>query len=134
VTVADAEHRVEARSHLDIAHEFLDNAESAFELGASRAAGSDAVLAGIRAKDAIAVAILGRTGKNRDHRDAVKELESALAGRSVANDAIRALDELLSSKTDVQYGTKAVTEAKVKSLLRRARRLVEIADEVVSQS
>jgi hypothetical protein len=80
------------------------------------------------------LAILGRTGKNRDHRDAVKELESALAGRSVANDAIRALDELLSSKTDVQYGTKAVTDAKVKSLLRRARRLVEIADEVVSQS
>ena len=59
------------------------------------------------------------------------ELRTSLAGRADAPAAEKALRELIAMKGDVEYGTKAPTLAQATTLVRRARTLVELADEIV---
>ena len=65
----------EARLHLAKAREFLDAAETSCDLGLNNAATSDAVISAINSKDAICLAITGRTGKSDIHAWAIEELK-----------------------------------------------------------
>ncbi len=129
--MAGVEHRGHARAFLAKAEEYLASAED--NLAASRytPAAGDAVHAGISAKDAILTALTGVTGKGKAHAAAAEELKTALGRRADAASAARALRELISAKTDVEYGTTLVTGAKAEPLVRRARTLVELATRVV---
>lgn len=60
-----------ARGHLSKAQEFLAEAKSALANGHLNAATSNAVIAGINAKDAICLVLVGKTSKADDHRQAV---------------------------------------------------------------
>lgn len=67
----------DARGHLRKAREFLDAAELELSVDLNTAAASSAVLAGVNAKDAICLRLVGRTAKSDDHRKAVPELAAA---------------------------------------------------------
>lgn len=90
----------DARTHLRKAREFLDASEMSLELGLFNAAASNAVTSGINAKDAICLALTGKTAKSDDHRNAVSELRQAgLSTRPLAS----TLERLLKLKTRSQY-------------------------------
>jgi len=65
----------EARLHLAKAREFLDAAGTSRDLGLNNAAASNAVISAINSKDAISLALTGRTGKSDNHAQAVEELK-----------------------------------------------------------
>ena len=67
----------------------------------------------------------------QNHAAAAGELRQALGQRPEAANAERALRELISAKSDVEYGTALVTAAKAEPLVRRAKTLVELAIQVV---
>jgi len=54
-----------------------------------------------------------------------------LGNRSSATAAAKALRELISAKTDVEYGTALITAAKAEPLVRRAATLVALAVDIV---
>lgn len=64
----------EARAHLAKAREFLEAAELTNDLQLFNAAASNAVTSGINSKDAICLALTGRTRKSDNHAEAVAEL------------------------------------------------------------
>ena len=76
----------EARLHLAEAREFLNAAETSRDLGLDNAAASDGVISAINSKDAICLALTGRTGKSDDHAQAVDELRRS-GGRRAGVDS-----------------------------------------------
>jgi HEPN domain-containing protein len=129
--MATAEQRNHAKAFLKKAEEYLASAEDNLAAGRNTPAAGDAIHAGISAKDAIVTALTGATSKGKDHATAAKELRTALAKRGQAAAAEKALRELISAKSDVEYGTSLTTAAKAEILVRRARTQVEIAVEIV---
>jgi uncharacterized protein (UPF0332 family) len=120
----------EARSlaHVAKAREFLDAAELNHDAGLPNSAVSNAVTAGINAKDAICLRTLGSTGKTDRHADAIKELMSTgEQGRQLAP----TLKRLLALKTPSQYAADTVTPAQAQKAVHWARRLVEVAEVTV---
>ncbi|HTO02002.1 MAG TPA: hypothetical protein VL068_15150, partial [Microthrixaceae bacterium] len=89
-----------AQAHLVKAREYLDSAEDDLGMDRFNAATSAAVHSGINSKDAICLALTGRTGKTERHLDAVSELTKAgPAGAAVANTAGR----LIKLKRKAEY-------------------------------
>lgn len=129
--MATAEQRSHARGFLRKAEEYLASAEDNLTAERHTPAAGDAIHAGINAKDAIAAALIGSTSKGQDHATAAKELRQALGQRPQAATAEKALRELLSAKSDVEYGVALVTAGKAQPLVRRARTLVELAIQIV---
>ena len=121
----------QARLYLSKAEEYLASAADNLSQERHTVCAGDAVHAGICAKDAIVTALTGQTVRGKDHTAAVKELRSALGRREMAADAERALRDLVGAKTEVEYSVEAVTAAKAKTLLRRAKTLVELARSIV---
>jgi hypothetical protein len=113
------------------AKEYLASAEDNLALDRPWAASGDSIHAGISAKDAIVTALLGATSKSRNHSDGVKELSTALGVRREAASADRAMRELTAAKPAVEYGVALTTPAKATAMVRRARFLVALADEIV---
>ena len=64
----------QARAHLVKARQFLDAAELTRDADLYDAAASSAVSAGINAKDAICLRLVGKTTKSEDRKRAVGEL------------------------------------------------------------
>ncbi len=122
-----AEHRGNASGFLSKAREYLTAADDSTTAGRHTAAAGDAIHAGIAAKDAIVTALTGSTRKGKDHATAVKELRQALGKRAAAFQAEKALRELLSVKSDVEYGAALVFAAKSGVPLRRAHIVVDVA-------
>jgi hypothetical protein len=117
-----------ARAHLAKAHEFLVAAEVELSGELYNAATSNAVLAGINAKDAICLRITGRTGKTENHSTAVTELAGAgNAGKDLATTFRR----LLGMKTVSQYQAGPVSPADARRAVAWATRMVDTADDVV---
>jgi len=125
----------EARKRLLIAEEFLEVAdlvvderdEDASPVYASAAA-SLAVLAGIAASDAACCAALQERSRSQNHHEA----EALLAqiepdGRRAAKD----LKDLLNLKDKAQYGFLPVSQRELTALMRKARQLVDFADEIL---
>ncbi len=120
-----------ARRYHRKARDYLDSAQDNLDLERMTPAAGDAIHAGISAKDAIVTALTGATTRSKNHAKAAGELRSAMAGRTDAATAERALRELIAMKGEVEYGTKVPTATQATSLVRRARGLVEIAEEIV---
>lgn len=129
--MAAPEHMNHARNFLSKAQEYLAAAEDSLAAGRHTPAAGDAIHAGISAKDAIVTALTGTTTKGKNHATAAGELKRALGKRPDAPDAERALRELISAKSDVEYGVALVTVAKANPLVRRARTLVDLAVQIV---
>jgi hypothetical protein len=126
-----AEHRNHARASLTKADEYLAPAEDSLAAERYTPASGDAIHAGISAKDAIVTALTGTTSRGKDYATAAREMRIALGKRDSAAAAEKALRELVSAKSAVEYGTALVTAAKAESLIRRARSLVEFAVEII---
>lgn len=89
-----------ARAHVAKAREFLTAAEISLEAGRANSAASSAVTAGINAKDAVCLHLVGVTGKTDRHEDAVKQLSrTGPTGKMLAPSFKR----LLGLKTPSQY-------------------------------
>lgn len=129
--MATADQRNHAKSFLSKAEEYVASAEDNLAVGRYTPAAGDAIHAGISAKDAIVTALTGSTSKGKDHATAAKELARALAKRTQATAAERALRELLAAKGEVEYGTALIGPTKAEPLVRRARTLIDLALEIV---
>jgi len=125
------EHMNHARNFLKKAQEYLAAAEDSLAAERHTPAAGDAIHAGINAKDAIVTALTGTTSKGKNHFAAAGELRRTLGQRPDAATAERAFRELISAKSDVEYGVALVTAAKAEPLVRRARTLVELAVQIV---
>lgn len=123
--------RNHARAFLTKAEEYLASAEDSLTAERHTPAACNAIHAGISAKDAIVTALTGSTVKGKNHATAASELRTALGKRDGAAAAEKALRELVSAKSAVEYGTALITAAKAEPLVRRARTLVELAVGVV---
>ncbi len=129
--MAEPEWRNQAKAFLDKAEEYLLAAQMSEEGQLWTAAAGAAIHAGISAKDAIAVALTGSTAKHQDHARAADELGVILGEDAEKPRAVRAIRDLLASKTDVEYTHRRTAEPKARLLVRRAETLVEIARRVV---
>jgi HEPN domain-containing protein len=129
--MASAEHMNHARNFLRKAQEYLAAAEDSLAAGRHTPAAGDAIHAGISAKDAIVSALTGTTSKGKNHAAAAGELKQALGKRPESPAAERALRELISAKSDVEYGVALVTVTKAEPLVRRAKTLVDLAVQIV---
>jgi hypothetical protein len=117
--------QAEAQAHLDKAREFAEAARAALDAGWHNAAASNAVTAGINAKDALCLAMAGRTTAADDHKLAVSELRSlGPAGAEPGN----ALDRLLGLKDRAQYDRRSVSATEAQAGIRRAVTLVQAAE------
>jgi HEPN domain-containing protein len=129
--MASAEHMNHARNFLTKAQEYLAAAEDSLAAGRHTPAAGDAIHAGISAKDAIVTALTGKNSKGKNHAAAAGELKQALGKRPESSTAERALRELISAKSDVEYGVALVTVTKAEPLVRRAKTLVDLAVQIV---
>ena len=118
-----------ARDHLAKAEEFLSEAQSALKSGHLNVATSNAVIAGINAKDAICLTLVGTASKSDDHRQAVPELRKA--GKEGAELA-PTLDRLLKPKTRAQYQSLPMAQKDAEVAVRQAGQLVAGAKAVLS--
>jgi hypothetical protein len=118
----------DAAAHVRKAREFLEAAQLSADLELFNAAASSAVTSGINAKDAICLALTGRTAKTENHTDAVTELRTA--GPSMAPHAAT-LGRLLRLKNRSQYQAADVARADALRAIDWATRLVEAAAEAV---
>jgi hypothetical protein len=87
------------------------------------------VLSGIAASDAACCAALGRRSRGDDHRQAASMLREIVDGDRAA----KALLDLLNLKDTAQYGLIPITQRELTVALRRAKRLLEFADDVLSR-
>ena len=123
----DAAVRLEqARAFLDVAQLIGDQDD---ELATPNVTASLAVLAGIAAADAVCCAALGQRSRSQDHRQAVDML-GLVSG--VGDTLARELSRLLATKDDTHYGILQVSGQRLAATLRRARNLVETAEEYLA--
>ena len=118
----------EARLHLTKAREFLEAADASRHLGLDNAATSDAVISAINSKDAICLALTGRTGKSDNHAQAVDDLKrSGPVGAELAP----TLSRLLNIKTRSQYASRSVSAADAGKAVEWASRMQATAEGAV---
>ncbi|WP_291048613.1 hypothetical protein [Herbiconiux sp.] len=110
----------EARLYLSAA-ELLDSGAAA----ENKVAGSNAILAGIAAADAICGLVLGERSAGDDHAQAISLLKKAT---HPSTKAANSLKRLLVQKTPVQYGADAISASEAADLIRWARDIVQEAD------
>lgn len=122
---AEAEQRIRvARVYLDLAEVALSSDQDE----ARNAAAGNAVLAAVAASDALCCFSLGRRPRGQDHRVAAELLEKVTPnGQQMA----KHLTAALAVKDSAHYGITFISQAKVKSALRSASRLVDAAERVV---
>lgn len=120
--------RDEARAHVAKAREFLEAAELADDLDLYNAATSSAVISGINSKDAICLALTGRSSETENHNDAVADLKAAgQPGRAVATSFAR----LLRLKGKSQYQAASISAADASRAIDWATRCLDVAKGVV---
>jgi len=123
----------DARKRLQDARKFLEIAEMVDDEPAVISAGvsaSLAVLAGIAASDAACCAALGLRSRGDNHDEAVAVLRRIRG----ATDAANALQRLLRIKNDAQYGLGAISASKRDAALRRAGKLVDLAEHTLANA
>jgi uncharacterized protein (UPF0332 family) len=126
----------DAREHLRKAKEFLEAAELNLDLDLFNAATSNAVVSGINAKDAICLALVGKTSKSEAHDQAVPELEAAGAGSQqhakTTERLATTLGRLLRLKNKSQYQELSVARTDAVSAVKWAQILVDAASDIVT--
>jgi hypothetical protein len=120
--------RAGARARLKEAHLYLSAAELLDSGGAAenKVAGSNAIMAGIAAADAICGLVLGERSSGDDHSQAIGLIRKAT---HPSTKAANSLKRLLTQKTPVQYGADAISASEAADLIRWARDIVLEADE-----
>ena len=119
----------EAQLHLSKAREFLDAAEGNRDRKLPNAATSNAIISAINSKDAICLALTGRTNKSDNHGEAVSELRRA--GRAGA-DLSATLNRLLKLKARSQYAPLSVASSSANKAVEWAQRMFSGAQDVVA--
>lgn len=116
-----------ARARLKEAHVYLSAAEllNSGKPAENKVAGSNAILAGIAAADAICGLVLGERSAGDDHAQAVDLLKRAT---HPSTKAANSLARLLTQKTPVQYGADAISATDAANLVKWARDVVNEAD------
>lgn len=116
-----------ARARLQEARVYLDMAELAGpgKAAGNKVAGSNAILAGIAAADAICGLVLGERSAGDDHAQAINLLKKAI---HPSTKAATSLKRLLTQKTPVQYGADAISATDAANLIKWARDIVHEAD------
>lgn len=123
MTPTDVDRRAsDARTLLEIGEALLAGTPDSSEL---KAAGLQAVHAGIAASDAICGRVLGFCSNGQDHREALSLLADATRSDHGASNN---LGRLLDAKTTVDYSPDLVSAKRAADLVRYARRLVERMD------
>lgn len=119
--------RAGARARLKEAHIYLSAAELLDSGGSaeSKVAGSNAILAGIAAADAICGLVLGERSASDDHAEAIGLLKRAT---HPSTKAATSLTRLLTRKTPVQYGVDAISSTDAANLIRWARDVLQEAE------
>ncbi len=124
--------RTQGRTRLDSAQKSLEVAELAAgedEIPASRSvAAALAILSGIASADAACCAALGRRSRGEDHREAAVLLRQIVPA---GDRAAKALIELLDLKDTAQYGLIPITPRELTTAIRRASRLLDLADDIL---
>lgn len=119
----------DAKAHLAKAAEFLDAANRSLEAGLFNAAASNAVSSGINSKDAICLALTGRTAKSDNHLDAAAELTRA-GGTAAA--LAPTMKRLLGLKNKSQYQAAPIARTDANKAVDWATRLHDGAKEIVT--
>lgn len=119
----------DAKAHLSKAQQFLLAAEVSLDGRLWDPAASNAILAGINAKDAMCLHLTGRTGKADNHQEAVRELKHA--GPVAAQNANH-LQRLLSLKALAQYQSRSVSAAKAAKAVHWATEMVDSAAVIIT--
>ena len=117
----------EARARLKEAQAYLELAGLGAASGSAaerRVSGSNAILAGIAAADAICGLTLGERSSGEDHAQAIPLLERAVGPRSKTVSSFR---RLVTDKTPIQYGVRPVSVADAAALLKWAKEIVDDA-------
>lgn len=117
----------EARARLKEAQAYLELAElgvASDSVAERRVSGSNAILAGIAAADAICGLALGERSSGEDHVQAAALLERAVRPRTKTVTSFR---RLLTDKTPIQYGVQPVSVADSAALLKWAKEIVDDA-------
>lgn len=120
--------KADAVSRLGQARGFLDAAEL-YQGDEPNVAASNAVLAAIAASDAACCAALGYHATGESHDEAVMHLQSVAPE---GPEAAKALRRALAVKSKAQYGLTSISGADRDTALRQARRLIGIAEKVIS--
>ena len=117
-----------ARNRLKEAHLYLSTAEmlDSGSAAENKVAGSNAILAGIAAADAVCGLVLGLRSAGDDHAQAVSLIKKAT---HPSTKAANSLARLLTQKTPVQYGADAISASDAANLVKWARDIVQEADE-----
>ncbi|MDR1117940.1 MAG: hypothetical protein LBL01_01400 [Bifidobacteriaceae bacterium] len=112
-----------ARAYLTKARECLASADQNVAARRFAKAGSEAIRAGVLAKNATVMRLEGRVRYRGSGPAAARELGDALAGRTAAGDAVHAIRELAELG-----GAGWAAPARARQIARRARTLVEVAE------
>jgi hypothetical protein len=119
----------DARAHLREARQFLVSANISQDAELYDAAASSAVVSGINSKDAICLALTGKSTKSEDHTQAVKELrQSGPVGAALA----ATFSRLLGLKTPAQCLTKAIGKSQAEKAIEWAQRMYDAAGSVAT--
>jgi uncharacterized protein (UPF0332 family) len=118
-----------AEGHLEKAKAFLEAAQTNLEFKLYDPATSDAVVAGINAKDVICLMLTGETKKTENHNAAVAELK--VAGQ-VGADQVNNFQRLLRLKSRSQYQAAAVSTSDAEKAIEWAQRMVDAAQGVLT--
>ncbi|MCC6269651.1 MAG: hypothetical protein IT190_00060 [Microbacteriaceae bacterium] len=126
--------RAEAAVRLQHAHAFFTAAKLITDLGEDagnshmgNTVGSLAVLSGVASADAICGAALGQRASGDNHMEAVKLLKQDATGTNFAAQLRRLID----AKSESQYSTDLITNARAAELMVSAGKLMDGADEVL---
>lgn len=120
--------RSDAEGHLRKAASFLEAARTNLEFELYDPATSDAVVAGINAKDVICLMLTGVTNKTENHAAALNELR--VAGQA-GGEMVSVFQRLLRLKAKAQYQSVAVSTADASKAVEWAQRMVDTARDVL---
>lgn len=115
--------RAEAAGYLRKAKEFLAGAHQGLEDDRPNSAALEAIHAGISACDALTIWHLHQKSRGEDHRDVLR-LIRAVPGISDSK-LERQLLEILSVKTEVEYGGGGLPEVRARKIVDQARRICD---------
>ncbi|MEX1141137.1 MAG: hypothetical protein WD993_10230 [Thermoleophilaceae bacterium] len=128
---ADARRRLQhAKQFLAVGELAADDQREDGSLEYGNAAATLAVLAGIAAADAACCKALGRRSRADDHQEASVLVRQVA---DVGDQAAKELRALIALKNDAQYGFYTVGGTELTGALRRARRLVDLAELVLTR-
>ena len=109
--------------NLVLADQFLETARWAHQMGFHNVSHTNSVNCAIRAKDAIAIKLAGKTRRLMAHGRAVDEL----AGLPQAADLAGALNRILQDKNRFEYSDEFATTTRSADQLARAERFLQRA-------